>query len=120
MAYGGYSVTGGYSESSYCTAPSCQNLGINNEAWCADFGTVYIGSYAFKYCGACKSGYVSRENKRAVPGTSCQITFTSCEQCPSPGVAGGTEITSCYIPAYSNFSDSTGSGQYTGKCYYKL
>lgn len=118
-AYGGYSTTGSCNESSYCTTSNCQQLGVATSIGCADYYTVYIGAYAYGYCGTCSPNYVSTTNTRAVPGTSCQITFTSCHLCPSPGIAGGSEITSCYIPAGSSFSDITGDGKYTGNCYYK-
>ncbi|MDE6481856.1 MAG: hypothetical protein K2L25_03505 [Alphaproteobacteria bacterium] len=34
------------------------------------------------------------------------------------GVASATSITSCYLPSGPTFSDSTGSGTYSDKCYY--
>lgn len=43
---------------------------------------------------------------------------TTCTPCPSSGITdttGVTDITKCYI---TTFSDSTGSGIYTSKCYY--
>ena len=49
---------------------------------------------------------------------------TGCTKCPSSGgvagqsAAGSIAITSCYIPSGNTFSDSTGSGTYTGNCYY--
>lgn len=58
-------------------------------------------------------------------GTSTNGT-SGCTRCPASGgvygttaAAGSTVITSCYIPSGSSFSDSTGSGTYTGNCYYK-
>lgn len=49
----------------------------------------------------------------------------SCTRCPSSGgvygttaLAGATAITECYLPSGTAFSDSTGSGTYTDKCYY--
>lgn len=53
-------------------------------------------------------------------GTSTNGT-SGCTQCPESGqsVAGSTDITSCYLPAGTTFSDSTGSGTYTADCYYK-
>lgn len=48
-----------------------------------------------------------------------------CTKCPSSGGIAGksiagfnTAITTCYIPAGTSFNDSTGSGTYTGNCYY--
>lgn len=64
----------------------------------------------------CAVGYYGRSTN----GTS------GCTRCPSSGgvygttaAAGSTAITSCYIPSGSSFSDGTGSGTYTGNCYYK-
>lgn len=64
----------------------------------------------------CAVGYYGRSTN----GTS------GCTRCPSSGgvygttaTAGSTAITSCYIPEGSSFSDGTGSGTYTGNCYYK-
>lgn len=49
----------------------------------------------------------------------------SCTRCPSSGgvygttaAAGATTITECYLPSGTAFSDTTGSGTYTDKCYY--
>ncbi len=49
----------------------------------------------------------------------------SCSQCPAPGTTdaptastSGTTIISCYIPSGISFSDSSGDGTYTNKCYY--
>lgn len=64
----------------------------------------------------CAVGYYGRSKN----GTS------GCTRCPSSGgvygttaTAGSTAITSCYIPEGSSFSDGTGSGTYTGNCYFK-
>lgn len=63
----------------------------------------------------CKKGYY---------GTPTAIG-TGCTQCPSSGGVSGTtdtigahDITECYLPAGSKFSDSTGNGTYSEKCYY--
>lgn len=59
----------------------------------------------------CKQGYYGSEQ--------------SCTRCPSSGgvygttaLAGATAITECYLPSGTAFSDTTGSGTYTDKCYY--
>ena len=51
---------------------------------------------------------------------------SGCTKCPTSGgisgttaAAGSTSITSCYLPSGSNFSETSGSGTYTGNCYYK-
>jgi len=62
--------------------------------------------------------------------TSCKpgyyLNGTSCIRCPASGGIYGTtvdkntgDITSCYLPlSGTSFSDLTGSGVYTGNCYY--
>lgn len=61
--------------------------------------------------------------------TSCKPGYYlengACLECPSSGGTAGqsadkndTGITACYIPSGSTFSDTTGSGTYTGNCYY--
>lgn len=58
-------------------------------------------------------------------GTSSNGT-SGCTRCPSSGGVYGTTksagsrlITACYIPSGSAFGDTSGSGTYTGDCYYK-
>ncbi len=45
-----------------------------------------------------------------------------CVDCPNGGtthnLGGGSDITDCYIPSGTQFSDSTGTGIYTGNCNY--
>ncbi|MDE6481505.1 MAG: hypothetical protein K2L25_01645 [Alphaproteobacteria bacterium] len=57
-------------------------------------------------------------------GTSTNGT-SGCTRCPASGGvygttadAGATSITACYIPSGTSFSDGSGSGTYTGNCYY--
>ena len=71
-------------------------------AACEETGTVYT---------ACKPGYY--------------LDSGDCVRCPSSGGVYGTTvdkntggITSCYIPSGNSFSDSSGSGTYSGNCYY--
>lgn len=79
-----------------------------------------------KYCDGptCKS-----ENevgcKKGYYGTPKSVG-SGCTQCPSSGgthgttaAIGATAVTECYIPSGTAFSDSAGSGTYTGNCYYK-
>ncbi len=63
----------------------------------------------------CAAGYYGTPTN----GTS------GCTRCPSSGGAygttagaGATAPAACYIPAGAAFSDGTGSGTYTGNCYY--
>ncbi len=62
--------------------------------------------------------------------TSCKpgyyLNGTNCTRCPSSGGVYGTtvdkntgDITSCYLPSGTVFSDTSGAGTYTGNCYYK-
>ncbi len=60
---------------------------------------------------ACKPGYY--------------LNSAACTRCPSSGGVYGTtvdrntgDITSCYIPSGTTFSDGSGSGVYEGDCYY--
>lgn len=62
---------------------------------------------------SCKAGYYYNS------------TAKTCTRCPSSGGIYGTtvdkntgDITSCYIPSGTTFRDMTGSGTYTGNCYY--
>ncbi|MDE6481257.1 MAG: hypothetical protein K2L25_00315 [Alphaproteobacteria bacterium] len=62
--------------------------------------------------------------------TRCKVGYylenESCKRCPSSGGVYGTtvnhnagDITSCYIPSGTTFSDTSGNGVYEGDCYYK-
>ncbi len=121
-AHAGYSTSGSCDISYSCATANCSQLGVVTSPGCTDYSTIYVGAYKYGYCGSCSSGYYEESNNRVVPGTSCRLTFTSCAGCPTPGqmASGGTKITQCYIPAWKTFSDNTGSGQYTGNCYYTL
>lgn len=63
---------------------------------CSDYGYNY----------RCAAGYYGN-------GTTCTV-------CPGGGTspAGTTTVSGCYIPSGRSFSDGTGSGKYTGNCYY--
>lgn len=50
---------------------------------------------------------------------------SACARCPASGgvygttkSTGATSITACYIPSGTAFTDTGGSGSYTGDCYY--
>lgn len=63
------------------------------------------------YSYRCAAGYYGA----SLNGTS------GCTACPNGGtsVAGSnTSITSCYLPAGTKFSDTSGSGEYTENCHY--
>lgn len=69
----------------------------------------------------CQKGYYGTATLNNLK-TSC----SGCTACPSSGGVAGTTsgpgataITECYIPAGTKSSDSTGSFEYTGNCYYK-
>lgn len=51
--------------------------------------------------------------------------FAGCYRCPSSGGVygttagpGATSVTECFIPSGNTFSDDSGSGEYSGDCYY--
>lgn len=112
-----------------------------------NIATYCIGSTAYARCDTgittyqCASGYYGTATSGSAGCTICpsnatcsggnNSTFvcnkgyykngTSCTACPSSGTTsttGATAITQCYIPTGTSFSDSTGSGTYTGNCYY--
>ncbi|MDE5615737.1 MAG: hypothetical protein K2I81_02810 [Alphaproteobacteria bacterium] len=108
-----------------CCAPCGSGSGggctdCNSTAW-ASTGTAGHESRTEAFCvlGNCSKAKTYRcaaeYYGKTLNGTS------GCTKCPSPGTstAGENEdITSCYIPSGNKFSDSTGSGTYTGNCYY--
>lgn len=79
----------------------------------ANYQTICGGTLLNPSCKyRCKQGYYG--------------TDKSCTRCPSSGGvygttadAGATAITECYIPSGTAFSDTSGSGTYTGDCYYQ-
>lgn len=75
----------------------------------------------FDITARCQKGYYGTA-KLSKLETRC----SGCTACPSSGGVAGTTsgpgataITECYIPAGTKSSDSTGSFEYTGNCYYK-
>lgn len=75
----------------------------------------------FDITARCQKGYYGTAKLNNLK-TSC----SGCTACPSSGGVAGTTsgpgataITECYIPAGTKSSDSTGSFEYTGNCYYK-
>lgn len=109
------------------------------EAYC-------VGQTAYSRCVAgtttykCASGYYGTATSASAGCTACPANATcaggngstfickanyyksgaACQPCPNSGksTAGSTSITSCYLPSGTTFSDSTGSGTYSDKCYY--
>ena len=61
----------------------------------------------------CEKGYYTYD--------STGSTSMTCNKCPNTGTSenGNLAITGCYIPAEGTFSDDTGSGTVTDKCYYQ-
>ena len=105
-----------------CQCPLCTSC-TSDTSW-SSAGT----GYEKKVTASCDCGECTKTTSYRCAagyyGTSTNGS-TGCNKCPSSGgvagqsVAGSnTTITSCYIPSGSNFSDSTGSGTYTGNCYY--
>lgn len=81
----------------------------DSDNWSCDFDVSETVEYG------CSAGYYQSS------GTGASMT---CSRCPSSGgiygtnSIGTTSITSCYIPSGTSFSDDSGSGTYTGNCYY--
>ena len=78
--------------------------------------------------GVCTADYGLKCNKGFYrEQTIGRGTQYICSRCPSSGgvygttaSTGATAITQCYLPSGTEFSDDTGSGTYTGNCYYSL
>ena len=76
----------------------------------------------------CDSDYIQKETTvyRCSAGYYGDPTSGSCSPCLYPGTTDPYEephsvsinITNCYIPSDSSFSDSSGNGIYTANCYY--
>ena len=84
------------------------------------------GKTGYERRTVCSSGCGTYEYRCAAGYYGKPTNDTSgCTKCPSSGnvagqsVAGSNSaITSCYIPANTSLSDSTGTYQYTSNCYY--
>ncbi|MDE6481825.1 MAG: hypothetical protein K2L25_03350 [Alphaproteobacteria bacterium] len=105
---------------SLCTSYKC-NSGYYGTATSALSGCTKCPSNATCAGGnnstfKCNKGYYKN-------GTSCSLCpFFSIPnnmiQTGTTSGTGATAITECYIPSGSEFSDTSGSGSYTGDCYY--
>lgn len=99
------------SDSSYTDAGTGYQKKINRNCNCSS-GTATCTTTTVYQCAV---GYYGSSTN----GTS------GCTRCPSSGgtygttdAAGSKSITNCYIPSGTEFSDTSGIGNYTGKCYY--
>lgn len=98
----------------------CEN-GCTDKEWTA-------GNTGYEYSVTCGANCDTSRKYRCAKGyygTSTDGT-TGCTRCPASGgtygttaVAGSTAVTSCYIPSGTTFSGTSGSGTYTGNCYWK-
>ena len=103
-----------------CDASTC----VSDTSW-SSYSTGYQKRTA-RACNTLKTLCVETTEYRCAAGYYGTSTngSTGCTKCPSSGnvagqsAAGSIAITSCYIPSGNTFSDSTGSGTYTGNCYY--
>ncbi len=77
---------------------------------CVKSGTLATCQYS------CDKGYYSL-NSLSGKCTSC-ATATG-HSAATTATTGSFSITTCYIPAGTSFSDSTGSGVYDSNCYYQ-
>ena len=104
-----------------CGCPSCTGC-TSDSSWVSAGAGYEKKTTASCDCGTCTKT-TSYRCAAGYYGTSTNGS-TGCTKCPSSGgvaglsAAGSKAITSCYIPSGSSFSDSTGSGTYTGNCYY--
>ena len=103
-----------------CTPENCKPL---TTGWgsCGSGANSYVECEATAQCvgDLCMQG----KNYRCVAGAygnPSASNKTACAPCPSPGTsAAGSTSQSCYIPAGTTGSDSTGTYKYTSNCYYK-
>ncbi|MDE6481740.1 MAG: hypothetical protein K2L25_02890 [Alphaproteobacteria bacterium] len=115
--------------------PECNSLAPVSQCCDACDSASCTGDTTYIAHGA---GYESKSTRTCSCLNGCKVTSTSyrcaagyygtstngttgCTACPNGGtsVAGSnTSITSCYLPTGTKFSDPSGSGDYTGNCYY--
>ena len=106
-----------------CECPLCTSC-TSDKSW-SSAGT----GYEKKVTASCDCGECTKTTAYRCAagyyGTSTNGS-TGCTICPTSGGVGGqsvagsnSAITSCYIPANTTLSDSTGTYQYTSNCYYK-
>ncbi len=63
-------------------------------------------------CTQCEKGYY------CPGGTTRYSCATQTKNSSATSAAGAKSITSCYLPANTSFSDSSGTYQYSSNCYY--
>lgn len=67
----------------------------------------------------CQRGYYVDGTKcTACPCVTVPSGGGSTQNCGTTASQGANKKTDCFLSPYSPFSDDTGSGQYTGTCYY--
>ncbi len=130
-----------------CTRENCKNwpVTIDGVFYCATTTACYptgarTAYYVSTQCSdgngmtndrcavaACSSGVISSDKSSCVCGTGTWgIDPTQCQNCPGNGTSninfhktlGPYQIAACYIPANTEFSDSTGTGIYKEDCHY--
>ena len=129
---------------SSCTSPKVLTEHVSSVSGCDTDIRTYYNCECPSECkttswSSHSTGY---EKKTTCDTSTCSVTTSyrcavgyyggstngasGCARCPASGgvygttaSAGSTSITSCYLPSGTSFSDSTGSGTYTGNCYYK-
>ncbi len=120
----GISTTCGNAHTTKCTkCTGCSNC--NSTGWASD-GTGYESRIVRTCsCNTCTSSTQYR-CARGYYGTPAGNT-SGCNRCPASGgvygttdSAGSTDVTKCYLPTDTAFSDGTGSGTYTGKCFFSV
>ncbi len=89
------------------------------------YKTILFACAVVAYAGAVRADCVATTKTYTACKPGYYLSGGDCISCPSSGgVAGRTadnntgDITSCYIPSGTSFSDGTGSGVYSGNCYY--
>ncbi|MBD5388982.1 hypothetical protein HDR63_01875 [bacterium] len=99
---------------------SCSTSTCTSDTTYSAYGSAYERK-ATRSCN-CSSGCVATYTYRCAAGYygSPGGSASGCSRCPDGGTSavGSTSVTSCYMPAGSTFSDTTGNGDYTDKCSY--
>lgn len=124
----GITVTTTNSQKVYClgnTAYSkCESLTTTYTCASGYYGTATSASAG---CTACPDNATCDGGNGST--FKCDVGYykngTACTRCPSSGgvygttaAIGATDITECYLPSGTTFSDTGGSGTYTGNCHY--
>ncbi len=76
----------------------------------------------FSQCHECPSNATCPldNNKTFKCNAGYYASGSSCVKCPTPGTsaAGATSVTKCYVPANTEYTDTSGKYSFSSTCYY--